>query len=75
MEEEKKKEQKQEETLQNKLKKMVEKELSQLLSIGIQDDNIDNFGKLIDIHKDIENEEYWKIKEEVYNNELRLWRI
>ena len=48
------------------LKELVETELKDILSIGIQEDNIDNLGKLIDIHKDIENEEYWKEKEEVY---------
>lgn len=48
------------------LKELVETELRDILNIGIQEDNIDNLGKLVDIHKDIENEEYWKEKEEVY---------
>lgn len=48
------------------IKCLVETELNGILDIGIQDDNIDNLGKLIDIHKDIENEKYWKEKEEVY---------
>lgn len=48
------------------IKCLVETELKGILDIGIQDDNIDNLGKLIDIHKDIENETYWKEKEEVY---------
>lgn len=48
------------------LKELVETELKDILNIGIQEDNIDNLGKLIDIHKDIENEEYWKEKKEVY---------
>lgn len=48
------------------LKELVETELKDILNIGIQEDNIDNLGKLVDIHKDIENEEYWKEKEEVY---------
>ena len=39
------------------LKELVETELKDILSIGIQEDNIDNLGKLVDIHKDIENEE------------------
>lgn len=55
------------------VKELVETELKSLLEVGIQQDNIDNIGKLVDIHKDIENEEYWKIKKEVYENELRLW--
>lgn len=48
------------------LKKLVETELKDMVSIGIHEENIDNFGKLVDIHKDIENEEYWKEKREVY---------
>lgn len=56
------------------IKKMVEEELKGALDEGINQDNIDDIGKLIDIHKDIENEEYWKIKEEVYKYETRwLW--
>lgn len=29
--------------------------------------DVDLLGKLVDIHKDLSNEEYWKIKEEVYD--------
>ena len=39
------------------LKELVETELKDILNIGIQEGNIDNLGKLVDIHKDIENEE------------------
>ena len=49
------------------LKELVETELKDILNIGIQEDNIDNLGKLVDIHKDIENEEYWSKKKEVYD--------
>lgn len=51
------------------LKEMVEMELKDILSIGIQEDNIDNLGKLIDIHKDLENEEYWKYKKMKHDHE------
>lgn len=72
MEEEKKEQETlQEQNTMKSIKELVENELKELLNIGIQPDNIDNMGKLVDIHKDIENEEYWKIKEEVYNHELR----
>ena len=54
------------------LKKLIETELTSLLTVGLKEENIDNLGKLVDIHKDIENECYWKKKEEVYDNELRL---
>lgn len=56
---------KEQNTMQS-LKELVETELKDILNIGIQEENIDNLGKLVDIHKDIENEEYWKEKEEVY---------
>ena len=56
---------KEQNTMQS-LKELVETELKDMLSVGIQEDNIDNIGKLVDIHKDIENEEYWKEKKEVY---------
>ena len=49
----------------DEIKELVEKELKQLIKDGIQTDNIDNIDKLVDIHKDIENECYWKNKEEV----------
>lgn len=48
------------------LKELVEAELREIVNTGIQQENLDNLDKLIDIHKDIENEEYWKEKKEVY---------
>ena len=47
------------------VKNLVEQELEHLSKSGIQNNNIDNFCKLVDIHKDIENECYWKVKKEV----------
>lgn len=58
-------EQVQETDVMNDIKELVENELEQLVKVGIQSNNIDNFGKLVDIHKDIENECYWRNKEEV----------
>ena len=52
------------------LKELVETELKDILDIGIQEDNIDNLGKLIDIHKDIANENYWKVKEDNMRNRM-----
>ena len=48
------------------IKKEIEKILKEINEQGIQQSNIDDLGKIIDIHKDICNEEYWKIKEENY---------
>jgi len=49
------------------LKHATENKIKQLLEESqgdINTNNLDALGELIDIHKDIENEEYWKIKEE-----------
>ena len=72
MEEDKKEQVEQtEKTLNNKIKEVVEGKIEKLLETGIQASNIDYFGKLVDIHKDIENEEYWKIKKEVMSDDVR----
>lgn len=47
--------------------KQVEKEIECIAEEGIQMSNLDMLGKLVDIHKDLSNEDYWKMKEEVYN--------
>lgn len=46
------------------VKNKTEEIIKELLEEGITQDNLDVIGKLVDIHKDIENEEYWKVKEE-----------
>lgn len=46
------------------VKKNTESIINEILEEGINQDNIDMLGKVIDIHKDVENEEYWKVKEE-----------
>lgn len=78
MAEEKKVEQQTEQPEQStieKVKNLVESKIEKLMETGIQVGNIDYFYKLIDIHKDIENEEYWKIKKEVLENDVRLWKL
>lgn len=65
--EEENKEQLNEQDVMKCIKELVETELKGALEEGIQHENIDDIGKLVDIHKDIENEEYWKKKEEVYH--------
>lgn len=71
MENEKEEKQEEKKEIMSCVKQLVENELTEMLNVGIQQDNLDDIGKLVDIHKDIENEEYWKIKKEVYHNELR----
>ena len=60
MEEEKK----QETNVIDKAKEEVEKLIKQITESGLQVANVELLYKLIDIHKDINNEEYWKKKEE-----------
>ena len=60
MEEEKK----QETNVLDKTKEEVEKLIKQVTESGLQVANVELLYKLIDIHKDINNEEYWKKKEE-----------
>lgn len=57
MEEEKK-------NMQESVKEETEKIINSILEEGIKNDNLDMLGKIVDIHKDISNECYWKAKEE-----------
>lgn len=47
-----------------KTKSEVERIIKQITKEGLQTANVELLYKLIDIHKDIENEKYWKKKEE-----------
>lgn len=58
-----------------KVKERTEKLINRILDEGIKMENIDFLYKMIDIHKDISNEEYWDVKKEgikmrysTYNN-------
>lgn len=61
MEEEKKVTENVIEKVENKIQELITTE-------GVKKDNIDYLYKLVDIHKDLKNEEYWKVKEEKYMN-------
>ena len=63
MEEENKIEETKEDVL-IKTKSEVERIIKQITENGLQTANVELLYKLIDIHKDIANEEYWKEKEE-----------
>lgn len=64
MEEEKK--ETTEKTTIEKAKEAAEKKIEELVKQGLSQSNIDYLYKVVDIHKDISNEEYWKAKEENY---------
>ena len=59
----------------------VESKINELVNTeGVKRENVDYLYKLVDIHKDLKNENYWKVKEEKYNGEIQrlwswLWRI
>ena len=62
MEEEKKKE---EVCYTDKIKELVCKELERFYDTELNDEDVDLLYKLIDINKDLENIDYWKVKKEV----------
>ena len=64
MEEEKK--ETTEKTTIEKAKEAAEKKIEELVKQGLNQSNIDYLYKVVDIHTDISNEEYWKAKEENY---------
>lgn len=57
-----------EEKVIEQLCEKVEEQLKKITEQGISTSNIDFIYKLVDIHKDIANEKYWKKKEEYYMN-------
>ena len=42
----------------------IENIMGQIIEGSLEVDNVDLLGKLVDMHKDIANEEYWRTKEE-----------
>lgn len=46
------------------LKQETEKKIEEVMKQGLQPNNVDMLYSLVDIHKDIANEEYWKEKGE-----------
>ena len=65
-------ENKNEETTENillKTKSEVEKIIKQITESGIHGEDVDLLYRLIDIHKDIENECYWKEELEMYRDD------
>lgn len=63
------------EDLIDDIQKLVDCEIKKIKDMGITNTNIDILYKLIDINKDIENINYWKVKEEVYEDENEIRNI
>lgn len=57
--------------MHEELKKQLEEKIKIIMDKGLQEDNIEILGELVDIHKDLANEEYWQEKEEVYKMRYR----
>lgn len=49
-------------TILEKLNKQVEEKINNIVTQGIKPENIENLYKLVDIHKDIANEQYWNVE-------------
>lgn len=72
MEENKQENQLEQEELNKKIQKKVEEKICEILDkTGIEASNVDYLYKLVDIHKDIENEKYWDKKKEVFEMNYR----
>lgn len=56
------------------INEQLENKINEILEEGIQVENINMLGKLVDIHKDLANEDYWCKKEEVMNMNYRMGR-
>lgn len=69
MEEEK--EEKKEKSVAEKVQEQTEKKIGEIVTQGIQATNVDMLYKLIDIHKDLANEDYWEKKKEVMEMNYR----
>lgn len=52
--------------VKKEVKEQVTDKIIEVIQEGINSANLDALGKLIDIHKDLSNEDYWKVKKEVY---------
>ena len=58
--------------MDEKIKNQVEEKINNIIGDeGIQMGNLDMLGKLIDIHKDLANEDYWNKKKEVMEMRYR----
>lgn len=55
----------------DRVKKQVEEKIKEISQEGINMGNLETLGELVDIHKDLENEEYWKEKKEVMSMNYR----
>ena len=55
----------------HEVKQKVEEKINELTKEGIEMENLKPLGELVDIHKDISNEEYWEVKKGVMEMNYR----
>lgn len=65
------KQERQDEKINDQVNKQVEEKIKKIVEVGVQSENIDYLYKLVDIHKDLANEDYWKCKKEVMKMRYR----
>ena len=51
-------------TINKEVSKHVEEKIETIIEQGINSNNLDTLYKLVDIHKDLSNEDYWEMKKE-----------
>ena len=57
--------------MEDKIKTQIEEQINKIIEEGIQLNNLDKLGKLVDMHKDLANEDYWNKKKEVMEMNYR----
>ena len=58
-------------TTTESIKSDIEKTLGDISNEGINRDNVDYVFKLVDIHKDLNQEDYWEVKKMYYRDSRR----
>ena len=59
-----------------KITQQATEQIKEILEQGIQADNVEMLGELVDIQKDLEKMEYLKKKKEVLDYDVRkLWKL
>lgn len=60
----------------DKIVEQATEQIKEILEQGIQADNVEMLGELVDIQKDLEKMKYLKKKKEVLENDVRkLWKF
>ena len=59
-------------TTQEEALEKVENQIKETIRDGVKRENVEYLYKLVDIHKDLKNEEYWKKKGEYYDEIRKL---